>query len=161
MSPCFLFGDHEDDAFASVELDHLIPRRTETYEGAEDCEEDETIGPQINGVDSKQSTKTTVTVEAFSVDHSVLTDNPPRASASHSSRSRSGENRGWVPPTTNSSSEPTSNPSRSVKKKKVGKIPYESKATRSIDRAKKQRKREEKSSGKSKVKKRSGPVKRG
>ncbi|KAG0141831.1 hypothetical protein CROQUDRAFT_98323, partial [Cronartium quercuum f. sp. fusiforme G11] len=140
-----------DDAFATVALDQLIPKRTETYDGGDTKEYD----PQNQDDEEFSNSKTTVTVEAFSVDHSVLADQTPTASTSKTfDRTPSNSL-----PQNYIGTKQSSQSSRG--KKKVGKIPYESKATRSIDRAKKQRKREEKSSGKSKTRRRTGPIKRG
>ncbi|EGG08713.1 uncharacterized protein MELLADRAFT_115950 [Melampsora larici-populina 98AG31] len=157
-----------DDAFATIELDQLLPKHTETYENEdeerikdEERYEDEEEPKGQSNKDASKS-QTTVTVEAFSVDHTVLTESQP--SSSHQTTdpsfskptkpSTSTSRDGFKKPFDHSSTGPT-------KKKKPGRIPYESKATRKIERAKKQRKRTEKADGKSKFKKRTGPVKRG
>lgn len=162
-----------DNAFATIELDQLLPKHTETYVD-EDQDEDE-IGneeqyedeDETEGQSSKEPAKsqTTVTVEAFSIDHTVLNEPKPSGSnyttdqslsnftKSHKSTTRDRNSGDYKKSSDHSTGPP--------KKKKPGKIPYESKATRKIERAKKQRKRDEKTSGKSKLKKRTGPIKRG
>ncbi|KAH9811427.1 nucleolar protein 12-domain-containing protein [Melampsora americana] len=160
-----------DDAFASIELDQLLPKHTETYvnedeDEIEDKEQDEDEDEK-EGHSKKEVSKaqTTVTVEAFSVDHTVLTEAQP--SGRHFTTDQSHLNSKKLQTFTSrerTSSElekPSNHSTIQTKKKKPGRIPYESKSTRKIERAKKERKRSEKANGKSKLKKRTGPVQRG
>ncbi|PLW10370.1 hypothetical protein PCANC_20719 [Puccinia coronata f. sp. avenae] len=120
------------------------------------------VEKSAGGAVSQSHTTTTVTIEPLEVDHSVLMANPDtRAPASSHSHYQPHPDRNFhkissssstpkPPPHDRTDNKPrglskTSKPKSNNKTNKKKKIPYESKATRSIERVKKQAKRDSKS----------------
>ncbi|KAI8454578.1 hypothetical protein BY996DRAFT_7085038 [Phakopsora pachyrhizi] len=125
------------DAFSTIDTEHITSGgKTQKIDTERKILKESGIKERPDGL--IETTETTVTIEPFEIDHSVLIDQEDSKShlkknfdhlKTHSTRSNSFKS---------SSSKSASN---SKKNHRKGKIAYESKATKNIERKKKQRKK--------------------